>query len=96
MGLVFVSKWQDAKAAAEFAAIYARGIQQRYGGAEVPATLPSDLKTLQTLGGDHTWKTDQGPVVIAVKDDIVLVTESLEPKLTEEFRHEVLTSHNQP
>jgi len=92
LGLVFVSKWQDAKSAAEFAAIYARGIQQRYKSAEVAATLPSDLKTLQTLGGDHTWKTDEGSVVIAVKDDTVLVTESLDEGIVNEFRREVLAS----
>ena len=30
LGLVFVSRWASPKAAAQFAAIYARGIQQRY------------------------------------------------------------------
>lgn len=92
LGLVFVSKWASGKAAAEFAAIYARGIQQRYKNAEVPAPLPSDLKTLKTLGGDHTWKTGEGPIVIVVKDDTVLVTESLDPEITGEFRQFVFAS----
>lgn len=96
LSLLFVSKWESAKAAAEFAAIYARGIQQRYKNAEVPPPLPPDLKNLQTLGGDHTWKTEDGPIVIAVKDETVLVTESLEPALTDEFRRAIFTAQTQP
>jgi hypothetical protein len=96
--LVFVSKWSNAKAAAQFAAIYARGMQERYPGVKAPAetNLPADLKNLKTLGGDHTWNTEQGPVVIDVKDDIVLVTESLEPQITDEFRKAVFTASAEP
>ena len=92
LGLVFVSKWASAKAAAQFAAVYARGIQERYKNSEAPADtgLPADLKTLKSLGGDHTWKTEEGPVVIDVKGDTVLVTESLDPTITDQFRASVL------
>jgi len=89
--LVFVSKWASPKSAAQFAAIYARGMQQRYKEVNSPpdSNLPSDLKDLKTLGGDHTWTTDEGPVVIDVKSDTILVTESLQPQLTDEFRKAV-------
>lgn len=89
--LVFVSKWSSAKAAAQFAAIYASGMQERYQNLKAPAdtNLPSNLKNLKTLGGDHTWATEDGPIVIDVKDDTILVTESLEPQITDEFRHSV-------
>lgn len=89
--LVFVSKWSTAKAASQFAAIYASGMQQRYKTVNAPSdsNLPSDLKQLKTLGGDHTWTTEEGPVVIDVKDDTVLVTESMEPQITDEFRNSV-------
>jgi hypothetical protein len=92
--LVFVSKWATAKAADQFAAIYARGVQQRYKKLSTAAdsSLPADLKDLRTLGGDHTWNTEEGPVVIDVKGDTILVTESLEPGLTEQFRQAVLGS----
>lgn len=89
--LVFVSKWASPKAAAQFAAIYARGMQERYK-TTTPASennLPADLKDLKTLGGDHTWMTEEGPVVIDVKGDTILVTESLQPQLTDEFRKTV-------
>jgi hypothetical protein len=92
--LVFVSKWATPKAAAQFAAIYARGMQQRYKRVSPSndSNLPADLKDLRTLGGDHTWNTEEGAVVIDVKGDTVLVTESLDPALTEQFRHEVLAT----
>jgi hypothetical protein len=92
LGLVFVSRWAGPKSASEFAAIYARGIQQRYKNVQAPAdsNLPSDLKTLHSLGGDHIWKTEEGPLVIAVKGDTVLVTESLEPGITDQFHRAVL------
>ena len=89
--LVFVSKWATPKAADQFAAIYARGMQQRYKklSAAADSTLPADLKDLRTLSGDHTWNTEDGAVVIDVKSDTILITESLEPALTEQFRHAV-------
>jgi hypothetical protein len=92
LGLVFVSQWSSARAAAQFAAIYARGMQQRYKKAETSANsgLPADLKTLGSLSGDHTWTTEDGTVVINVKEDTVLVTESLDPAITDQFRHAVL------
>ena len=94
--LVFVSKWATPKAADQFAAIYARGMQQRYKKvSSADSNLPADLKDLRTLGGDHVWNTEEGAVVIDVKGDTILVTESLEPKLTEQFRRAVLGSTEQ-
>jgi hypothetical protein len=92
LGMVFVSRWANPKAAAQFAAIYARGIQQRYKNAESPADskLPVDLKTLQSLSGDHSWTTSDGAIVVDVKGETVLVTESLSASITGEFRHDVL------
>ena len=94
LGLIFVSKWATPKAAAQFAAIYARGVQQRYKAAEAPAgsNLPPDLKMLRSLSGDHAWKTQDGDVNISVKEDFVLVTESLESGVTDQFRHAVLAT----
>jgi len=92
LGLLFVSRWASDRAAAQFAAIYARGIPQRYKNVTAAShnDLPTDLKSLRSLGGDHTWNTEEGPLVIAVKGDTVLVTESLDPQLTAQFREAVL------
>ena len=95
--LVFVSKWSSAKTASQFAAIYARGMQQRYKSVKAPAdtNLPASLEGLKTLGGDHTWNTEEGAVVIDVKADTVLVTESMERKITDAFRSAVLGTASQ-
>lgn len=92
LGMVFVSRWASPKAAAQFAAVYARGIQQRYKKAVAPAgsNLPSDLKMLGSLTGDHQWSTDDGTIVVDVKGDTVLVTESLDAGITDQFRNAVL------
>lgn len=93
LGLIFVSRWANPKAAAQFAALYARGIQQRYksAGAPLESGLPSDLKTLQSLSGSHTWKTDDGSIVLDVKGNSVLVSESLDAGITEAFRSAVFS-----
>jgi hypothetical protein len=94
LGLVFVSRWASAKAAEEFAGVYVRGMAERYKNLEAAPgnTLPANLKELRTLGGDHTWKTSEGDVVIAVKGDTVLVTESLNSGITDQFRQVVFVS----
>src|SRR5437016_7550380 len=65
LGLIFVSKWSSPKAAAQFAAIYARGVQQRYKniGSVAETSLPSDLKNMGSLGGDHSWKKEDGVIL---------------------------------
>src|SRR5215470_971267 len=94
LALVFVSKWASPRAAARFAAVYARGVQQRYKDAQSASEsgLPSDLKTLASLSGDHTWKTPDGDIVIAVKDDLLLVAESLPSPVTDQFRQAVFAA----
>jgi hypothetical protein len=90
LGLVFVSKWASPKGAGQFAAIYARGMSPRYKNVEPNTHSDLDLKKLESLIGDYTWQTEDGAVVIDVKGDTVLVTESLDPAITEQFRHAVL------
>ena len=88
LGLLFVSRWANDKAAEEFAGIYVQGIAERYKNPQSRpgSDLPSDLKQLHTLGGDHAWKTEEGNVVIDVKGDTVLVTESLDDAITQQFK----------
>jgi len=94
LALLYLSRWAGPEQAASFAAIYARAINQRYGqvhesvsGAAKPF---GDLSHLVTLTGVHTWLTEAGPVVIAVKNDMVLITESLDQPTTGKLQHELL------
>jgi len=93
LALLYVSRWSDADSAAHFAAIYAKALATRYkhvreavqdGGA------PLDLPKLETLIGAHTWLTEQGPVVIAVQKETVLITEGLDQPTTERVEQELL------
>ena len=44
---------------------------------------------LDSLTGTHTWLTEEGPVVIAVEDNNVFITESLDRPTTEHLEQEL-------
>jgi hypothetical protein len=82
LGLLYVSRWSGPEKAAEFAAVYAKSLGQRYeqvqpalGNNEGPNGSPDALEKLE---GKHAWETEEGPVVIEVKEAEVLVMESLD------------------
>jgi hypothetical protein len=52
--------------------------------------LPADLKTLQSLSGSHTWTSEDDAIVLDVKGNTVLVSESLNADITNQFRAAVL------
>jgi len=87
LGLLYVSRWSDADKAVEFASIYAEYLPKRYlhvQPAVSDAAKPAvDHEESKHLTGTHTWLTDSGPVVIQVKGDTVLITESLDQETTE-------------
>src|ERR1700730_17503218 len=94
LGLLYVSRWSDAGQAAQFAAIYAGSLAKRYRSVqavlrqeeESPAL---DVKTTGRLNGVHTWRTEDGPVVIDVQGDTVLVSESLDEGITARLEQDV-------
>ena len=88
LGLLYVSRWSSPEKAAEFAAVYAKSLAQRY---QRPRGLGSDGKvsagappvdSWRTLRGHHAWLTEEGPVVIEVRGDAVLISESLDEDTT--------------
>jgi hypothetical protein len=93
LALLYVSRWSSHEKAAAFAAIYAQSLAKRYKHVrEVGAdetNPPDDLQKLESLTGTHTWLTEEGPVVIVVEGDGVLITESLDPSTTERLEHEL-------
>jgi hypothetical protein len=90
LGLVYVSKWANPEWAAQFAAVYAKGVTKRYqhvhGDNSVAVT---DIPNLQSLTGKHTFDTEDGRVVIDVKDDQVFVSESLDQATTDRVEGDV-------
>jgi len=90
LGLLYVSRWSSPEKAGEFAAIYARSLEKRYRRAhENGENRVKDLDILETLTGRHTWATEDGPVVIDVQGDTVMVTESLDQDVTKKLEQEL-------
>jgi hypothetical protein len=103
LALVYISRWSTSDKAAEFAAVYAQSLKQRYKKADgelLPeqATSNSDAKDTAKndaqpvlLKGRHSWATEEGTVVIEQQGDTVLVSESLDPATTAALEREVFT-----
>jgi hypothetical protein len=100
LGLFYASRWSRPEKAAEFAGIYAGSLPQRYKKVEEsrnadgiktdsPEPGATDASSQKTLQGRHLWNTEEGPVVIEVKGNTVLVSESLDPATTELLEREV-------
>ncbi len=93
LALLYTSRWSTPEKAANFAAIYAAGLSKRYlhvhdvteGGTESPV----ETAALDHLTGKRTWLTEDGPVVIDVQGDTVMVTESLDQDTTDKLEQEV-------
>jgi cytochrome c len=91
--LVYVSRWSGPEKASAFAAIYAQSLVKRYKQvhevSQDQKNPPEDLQKVQSLLGSHTWLTEEGPVVIAMEGDSVLITESLDQLTTEHLEREL-------
>lgn len=87
LGVMYFSRWASAEKAGEFAAVYARGLTQRYkSAAEVGKVAATRAEagnqkpqyTIDVLKGRHEWSTEDGPAVVEAQGDTVLITESLD------------------
>ncbi len=88
IGVLYISRWSNPAKAAEFAAVYAKSLAKRYqkrqglgaDGKVAPDAPPAD--SWQTLRGRHAWLTEEGVVVIEVRGDEILISESLDDDTT--------------
>jgi hypothetical protein len=84
IGLLYVSRWSSPPKAAEFAAVYAKSLAQRYQkrqGLGTDGKVADDappVDSWRTLRGRHAWLTEEGAVVIEVRGDEILISESLD------------------
>jgi hypothetical protein len=97
LALLYVSRWSDPEKASAFAAIYAQSLGKRYKRVQAVTADgkdPSDNpQKLDSLTGTHTWLTEEGPVVIAVEGDSLLITESLDQSTTERLEQELFGAY---
>jgi hypothetical protein len=90
IGVLYVSRWSSEAKAAEFAAIYAKALAQRYQKREAvgmdgqTADDAPPLDSWRTLRGRHVWRTEEGLVVIEVRGDEILISESLDEAATKQ------------
>ncbi len=100
LGLLYVSRWSETRFAERFAAVYARSLPERYRRAReaVPEATPTIRLTdaLDRLPGTHTWLTEEGPVVIAVEQNLVVVMESLDPATSEKLQQSLVHAGQTP
>jgi hypothetical protein len=93
LAILYVSRWASHEKAAAFAAIYAQSLAKRYKHLHAviqdSKEAPDDVQKLESLTGSHTWLTEEGPVVIDVKGDSVLITESVDQPTTEQLEQEL-------
>jgi hypothetical protein len=90
---MYLSRWSNPEKASEFAYVYAKGLKSRYTrahdtGDEAKSDKPAQV-IIETLTGKHSYLTEEGPVVIEVKGNMVLISESLDQDTTEKIEHEV-------
>jgi hypothetical protein len=93
LSMLYVSRWSSAEKALAFADIYAQALAKRYKHVtevvQEAVNLSDTPQKLVVLTGPRTWLTEEGPVVIDVEADSVLITESLDPATTERLRQEL-------
>jgi hypothetical protein len=88
IAVLYVSRWSNAAKAAEFAAVYAKSLTQRYkkrqalGADGSPAEDAPPADSWRTLRGRHAWLTEEGVVTIEVRGDEILISESLDDATT--------------
>jgi hypothetical protein len=93
LGLFYASRWSNSENAQKFAAIYAQSLTKRHSRAREAVAddiKPVELEKIESLPGTHTFLTEEGPVVISTSGDTVLVSESLDPKVTEDLERLLL------
>jgi hypothetical protein len=93
LGLMYVSRWATPEKAEQFAAVYAKSLAKRYQHvqdiAEDGTKSAASFEKLQPWKGRREWMTDEGPVVIEVRETKVLAMESLDPATTKRLTEEV-------
>jgi len=100
IGLLYISRWSSPAKAAEFAAVYAASLAKRY---QKRQGLGADGKVAQdappanswrTLRGRHAWLTEEGVVMIEVRGDEILITESLDDDTTKKVEADFWPEEN--
>jgi hypothetical protein len=83
IALLYLSRWATPQAAESFAREYARDLPKRYKTVE--SAEPAENSTAIPI----RWKTDEGPVLIEAKDNMVLALESFDSETLDKVRAKI-------
>jgi hypothetical protein len=75
VALMYLSAWKSAASAHVFARMYADELGRKYSGVKLDV---ADMAPAPAEGDDVIYSTNEGPVVITVRDKLVFVAESFD------------------
>jgi hypothetical protein len=102
ISVLYVSRWSSPAKASEFAAVYAKSLAKRYQkrqGLGADGKVAEDAppaESWRTLRGRHAWLTEEGVVVIEVRGDQALISESLDDETTKRVEADFWPPENPP
>ena len=102
IGVLYVSRWSSVAKAAEFAAVYAKSLAGRYQkrqGLGTDGKVAEDappVDSWRTLRGRHAWLTEEGVVMIEVRGDEILISESLDDETTKKVEGDFWPAEKSP
>ena len=77
LSMIYVSRWASEDEARDFSHMYAASIARKYQSARA---------TTGASANPQRWTTEEGPVMLEIVGDLVVVTESFEPALAAKLR----------
>ena len=77
VALMYLSAWKSSTSAHAFARMYADELGRKYSGVKLDV---ADKAPASALGDEVIYSTDEGPVLITVRDKYVFVSESFDLK----------------
>lgn len=95
LALLYVSRWATPASAQEFAGIYSKSLAVRYRRAQEvrPQATSRDLSAPAVAAppflDTRMWLTEEGPVVISVHGDTLLITESFDETTARRIEQEL-------
>jgi hypothetical protein len=102
IGVLYISRWSSPAKAAEFAAVYAKSLAERYQkhqGLGMDGKIADDAPpadSWRTLRGRHAWLTEEGVVLIEVRGDEILISESLDDATTKKVEADFWPEEKSP
>jgi hypothetical protein len=87
LALVYVSKWASPQAAKLFADGYGKALAKRYKKVSVTKSMAE--------GTRGEWSTEEGPVIIETRGDLVVLSESFDPSTFDKLRDAALAELKQ-